>query len=97
MNEYLEKLRADPLRASHRLVSGTADDFREAANELEGRHTESEAAAIQQLASEPRRGGRKGHGDDYYAAVAAVYTKACTDVLDRNAAIRGLRGPVGES
>jgi hypothetical protein len=76
VNEFLERLRKDPRSASHRLVSGTADDFREAADKLGSRHTESEAEAIQQLASEPRRGGRKGHGDRHYAAVAEVYAIA---------------------
>ncbi len=80
VNEYLKELRAaGPSVASRRVVSGTADDHREAADDLAGRHTESEAEAIQQLASEPRRGGRKGHGDDHYAAVAEVYATAWTD------------------
>ena len=80
VNEYLKELRAaGPSVASRRVVSGTADDYREAADDLAGRHTESEAEAIQQLASEPRRGGRKGHGDDHYAAVAEFYATAWTD------------------
>ena len=79
VNAFLERLREDPIQASSRLLSGTADDFRDAANKLKGRHTESEAKAIQQLASEPRRGGRKGHGDDHYAAVAEVYATAWAD------------------
>lgn len=79
VNEFLERLREDPIQASQRLMAGTADDFRDAANELKGRHTESEAEAIQQLASGPRRGGRKGHGDGHYAAVAEVYATAWAD------------------
>lgn len=79
VNEFLERLRENPILASQRLVSGTADDFRDAANELASRHTESEAEVIQQLASEPRRGGRKGYGDDHYATVAEVYATAWAD------------------
>jgi hypothetical protein len=79
VNKFLEGLRENPRSASQRLVSGTADDMREAADELSGRHTALEAEAIQQLASEPRRGGRKGHGDDHYAAVAEVYATAWAD------------------
>ena len=79
VNEFLDRLRENPIKASRRSASGTADDMREAADELEGRHTESEAAALQQLASEPRRGGRRGHSHDHYAAVAEVYAKAWAD------------------
>ncbi len=79
VNDFLERLRKNPKRASRRLVSGTADDMLEAADELKNRYTDSEAKAIQQLASEPRRGGRKGHGDGHYADVAEVYATAWAD------------------